>query len=100
MVERDSTVIFREAYRENVSKICGPGDYVPREAMREFTNQYELDRREMQYLNEKLNEYIRRNQSLDEEYRALLAELEIWRGKWGKICSDISHSSHRCTERP
>ncbi len=82
----DQTVIRRtiieRGYRSSSDN--PPGGRASAEAMRNFANQHEEEKREMQELNTKFGAYLDRVKFLETQNRKLQAQLDDLKQKWGK----------------
>lgn len=80
----DHTIIRRTVIERGVRSTDGPGGgRASVEAMRNFANQHQEEKREMQELNTKFGAYLDRVRFLETQNRKLQAQLDDLKQKWG-----------------
>jgi len=80
----DQTVIRRTIIERGVRNASDyPGGRASAEAMRNFANQHEEEKREMQELNNKFGAYLDRVKFLETQNRKLQTQLDELKQKWG-----------------
>lgn len=82
----DQTIIRRTVIERGVrsSNDFPAGGRAAVEAMRNFANQHEEEKREMQELNNKFGAYLDRVKFLETQNRKLQNQLDELKQKWGK----------------